>query len=263
MLTKLSSFAKILSIATLAMVLTACGTPVTKPGSLSDAELRQERQAQQAMAKQYQPKKIVRKHKDVAIYKNRLQKVAAPLATAAKQLCKRGRCEYQFLISERGGLNAWTDGKRVIFTPEMLDFLETDKELATVIAHELSHNVMGHHAKQRQNAIIGSLVDMGAAAGGVDTGGMFGKIGSVSYSQGFENEADYVGIYLMALAGYDVTNVHNIWRKMTIQTGTGTNSSFFGSHPSNPERFVRMKRAIEEVQAKQQAGQKLVPNYKA
>jgi predicted Zn-dependent protease len=122
---------------------------------------------------------------------------------------------------------------------------------------------MHHHSKQKQNTILGAILDIAAATQGIDTQGVFSGIGSMSYSQGFENEADYVGIYVLALAGYDVSNVHQIWRKMTIQTGAGTKASFFSSHPSNPERYIRMQRAIEEVKEKQRAGKKLEPNFKA
>lgn len=263
MIKKLKVHTKIILTAVGISILSACAAPATNTIPLSDAEVRQEQQTQNEMAKKYTRKPVVRKHKELVVYQHRLNKVAAPLAKAAKQLCKTGRCNYAFKVVDRDGLNAWTDGKSVIFTPVMLDFLDSDKELATVISHELSHNIMGHHAKQRQNVIVGTLLDIAAAGSGVNTGGIFGSIGSMSYSQGFENEADYVGIYVMALAGYDISNVHNIWRKMTIQTGTGTKSSFFSSHPSNPERYIRMKRAIEEVQAKQKAGKALVPNFKA
>lgn len=240
--------------------LTACASPATKTIPISDAELRQERQTQTNMARVYKPKPIVRKHKEITYYENRLKRVSTPLMQAAKKLARTKQRDYAFKVVDKEGLNAWTDGKSVSFTPVMIDFLETDKELATVIAHELSHNVMGHHAKQKQNTIVGAVLDIAAATQGIDTHGAFSGIGSMSYSQGFENEADYVAIYILALAGYDVSNVHQIWRKMTIQTGTGTKASFFSSHPSNPERFIRMQRAIEEVKAKQKDGKKLEPN---
>lgn len=243
-------------------ILTGCATPVTESTRISKREIRAERQAQKDLADKAQHKSIERKHKQLQPYQDRLNRVSAPLAEAAKKLNKKERA-WRFKVVEQKGLNAWTDGKSVMFTPEIMDFLETDKELATVIAHELSHNVMGHHSKKAVNGILGTVLDIAAATQGINTGGLMGSIGVQSFSQGFENEADYVAIYILALAGYDVSNVHQLWRKMTIQTGTGTKSSFFSSHPSNPERFIRMQRAIEEVKAKQKAGQKLEPNYKS
>lgn len=247
-------------VVALVSTLAACAAPATKTIPISDAELRQERQTQSNMARVYKPKPVVRKHKELSFYEDRLKRVSAPLMQAAKKLSKENHKNYAFKVVDQEGLNAWTDGKSVTFTPVMIDFLETDKELAVVIAHELSHNIMQHHSKQKQNTIVGAVLDIAAATQGINTNGMFSGIGSMSYSQGFENEADYVAVYVMALAGYDISNVHQIWRKMTIQTGSGTKASFFSSHPSNPERFIRMQRTIEEVKAKQKAGKKLEPN---
>lgn len=254
-------------VATLALTITlsACATPATNNIKLSDAELKREQQMQREMAQKHKPKKIEkRKHSNLATYQKRLNRVAAPLAKSAKQLCKSGNCNYEFKIANDDVLNAWADGKSVNFTPIMMDFLETDQELSVVLAHELSHNVMGHINKQKQNVVLGLVVDVAAAAfGGVNTGGLFGGIGSTAYSQGFENEADYIAIYIMALAGQDISNVHHVWRKMSIQTPQGIQASFFSSHPSNPERFLRMEKAIAEVKTKMAANKSLTPNYKS
>ncbi len=252
---------QVLAMCTAVTLLSACATPVTKAEKISKHELKQERQAQQELANKHAAKTKERKHKELAEYEQRLQRIAAPLAQAAQQIGKNKKSAYQYKILDQKGLIAYTDGKAVVLTPEMMDFLETDKELAVVVAHELAHNAMGHIGKKQLNMILGTFFDVAAAMKGINTGGLFGSIGGMTYSQAFENEADYVAIYVMALAGYDVANVHEIWRKMTIETRSGANSGFFSSHPSNPERYLRMKRAIAEVQSKQAAGQKLVPNF--
>lgn len=241
-----------------------CAAPATKSIDLSDAEIRREQQQQIAMAKKY-PAKIITepKHKDIAHYQKRLHKVAPSLAAAAKKICKSSNCNYSFKVSDEKVLNAWADGKSVNITPMMMDFLDTDKELAVVLSHELSHNIMQHINKQQQNIVVGSIIDIAAAVSGFQTLGLFGSIGSMSHSQGFENEADYVGIYIMALAGYDISNINHLWRKMSVQTPSDIHSSFFRSHPSNPERYLRMQKAIDEVKLKQKTGKPLVPNYKA
>lgn len=254
-------YLRLIFISVTVAMLSACATPTTKSEKIGKHELKQERNAQRELAKQQEAKKIARKHKDLAIYETRLRKIADPLANAAQQIGKAKKRTYKYKILDKKGLIAYTDGTTVVFTPEMMDFLETDKELAVVVAHELSHNIMGHIGKKQINVILGSFVDIAAAVKGINTGGLFGNIGGMTYSQAFENEADYVAIYVMALAGYDISNVHEVWRKLTIQTNSGVDSEFFSSHPSNPERYLRMKRTIAEVQTKQAAGQKLEPNF--
>jgi predicted Zn-dependent protease len=243
--------------------LNGCGTPVTKEIALNKNDLQREEQAQKDMARKYPPKKLSQtQHKDLAAYQARMNKVAPPLMRAAQQICTDHKCNYTFKIANEPVLNAWADGKTVNVTPMMMDFLDSDKELALILAHELSHNIMGHIAKKQKNVLYGTLADIAARVGGVDTGGAFSNVGAMSYSQGFENEADYVAIYIMAIAGYDVSDINQLWRKMSVQTPQSIRASFFSSHPSNAERFLRMQKAIDEVLAKKAAGQKLLPNFK-
>jgi predicted Zn-dependent protease len=228
---------------------------------LNEQELQQEEAIQQEMVKKYPPKKITkRKHKDLKFYESRLHRVANPLAKTARKLCTNKDCFYSLNVANEDALNAWADGKSVNITPVMMDFLDTDKELAIVVSHELAHNIMDHISKQSTNIAMGSVLDVIAAVSGVNTGGAFGAIGGRSYSQGFENEADYIGIYIMAMAGYDISNVNTLWRKMSVEMPDNINASFFSTHPSNAERFLRMKKTINEINAKKRAQQPLMPN---
>ena len=96
-------------------------------------------------------------------------------------------------------------------------FAETDEELATVVGHEIAHNVMGHLKSRRTNTIIGGLlgvlVDTAAASQGADTGGFYTdmgmRMGATAFSVDKEQEADYVGRYLMERGGFDSSNVAN------------------------------------------------------
>jgi predicted Zn-dependent protease len=243
-------------------ILFGCASPATRDIALNPHDIQREEQAQYQIARQTKAKSVVkRKYQDLRHYQAKLQRVAPPLMRAAQKICRGGNCSYNFKVANQNILNAWADGHTVYVTPVMIDFLDSDKELAIILAHELSHNIMGHIGKQQQNALIGAIFDIAAAAGGVDTGGTFTGIGASSYSQSFENEADYIAIYIMALAGYDISNVHHIWRKMSIQSPSNIGQSFFSTHPSNSERFLRMQKAINEVKTKKANGLKLNPNY--
>lgn len=255
-------FAHILIIYS-AIVLSACASPSSQVGGFSKEELRAERAAQQQAQRNATKVKVTRKSNDLNYYRRRIANIGPKLQQAAVALCKRGACNYEFIIHDKEELNAWADGNTVNITPIMIDFLANDRELALVLSHELAHNVMRHIPKQRTNAIIGTVVDIAVAATAkVDTRGTFGSIGARSYSQDFENEADYVGVYIMARAGYNVRGAHELWRKMSAQNPEGIKHTFFGTHPSYPERYLRMRKAEDEVIAKLKAGQELLPNKK-
>ncbi len=68
---------------------------------------------------------------------------------------------------------AWARSNKVTVNDAMLRFVANDDELAFAISHEISHIILGHS-------------------------GSFGR-----RSVSLEREADHVGLYLMARAGYD------------------------------------------------------------
>lgn len=186
-----------------------------------------------------------------------------------KNLFKENICEYPIELDyEDTKVNAYTDGKKIVFSKGLLKFTESDTELALVAAHELAHITMGHIDKKRQNALIGSLggllLDVAAAAAGVNTGGEISKtgayMGASSYSVEFEQEADYVGMYYLARAGYSTANVETFWRRMAIDSPKSMTIKV--THPTSPERFIAIKRTHDEIQDKKKAKKKLLPNMK-
>jgi hypothetical protein len=177
-------------------------------------------------------------------------------------------CAYDVVLdTEAKEINAYADGKRIVVTRPMYRLASSDPELALVIAHELAHDAKRHISAQRRNATVGMLggaaVDiLIAATTGVNTQGAFtkagGQVGASAYSPEFESEADYVGLYFMARAGFPIEGAENFWRKM----GAEHPESIFlrGSHPPTSERYLAIAAAREEISAKIAAMASLTPN---
>lgn len=177
-------------------------------------------------------------------------------------------CLYNALAVKDDVLNAWADGKNVVITSAMLRFTATDDDLAVVVAHEIAHNAMGHIDAKKKNAtfgaILGAIVDIAAATQGVNTGGDFtslgAEFGAMSFSQDFEREADYVGMYLLARADRPIAKAPDFWRRMA-QESPGS-IKFASSHPTTAERFVRLESAVAEIERKRAAAEPLMPEMK-
>ncbi len=90
--------------------------------------------------------------------------------------------------------------------------------------------------------------------------GAFSNIAGQAYSQEFESEADYVGIYITELAGYEIREAAYFWRKMGIKHPGSIEKNHTASHPSSPERFVSIEETIEEINQKKSIGEELMPN---
>jgi len=169
-------------------------------------------------------------------------------------------CSYPVILANSNSLNAFADGKNVFIMRGMLHFARSDIELSTVIAHELAHNVMGHIEAKRGNAMLGTLVDILALGLGVNTqGGFTGMAGNI-YSEDFEAEADYVGLYIMELSGLEIEEAAYFWRRMAASNPQAIQpGGFLSTHPSTPERFLAIANTVAEIKRKQTDGKSLRP----
>jgi len=173
------------------------------------------------------------------------------------------QCNYQIELSESDTVNAYANGSKVTVTKGMMKFATTTKELSLVVSHEIAHNVMGHITSKTLNSLGGTLLDIATAvATGVSTQGTFAKIGASMYSQEFEAEADYVGLYIMARAGQDTEDAEFFWRRMAVEHPSSISSNHTSSHPATPERFVSIEKTVHQINEKKTAGQALMPDMK-
>jgi hypothetical protein len=172
-------------------------------------------------------------------------------------------CDYPVLLLMSDKINAFSDGKYIVVTTGIYRMTQTDEELALVLSHEIAHNLMKHRKQRAEKAAPGTILDFAIAFTlGINTHGTFGDIVSASYSKDFEREADYVGLYLAARAGYDISESANFWRRMSIENPSSIEKSYSNTHPSNPERFLAIERTVNEINEKKRLGMPLVPNVK-
>lgn len=191
-----------------------------------------------------------KKDKAVSIYDKGFQDVLAE-DTATLRIRRESKikelditadslCGYKLRLSQTAVINAYADGRHITVTSGMMNFAEDDDELALIIGHELAHNTMGHIRKTIGNYII--------------------SLGGTRYTRPFESEADYVGMYYMVRAGYDPEGVEDFWRRLAL-----TNPESVGrakTHPTYPNRYLRLAATRDEIKSKQAAGDPLLPNFK-
>ena len=173
-------------------------------------------------------------------------------------------CDYPVSLLAANEVNAYADGSAVFVTTGMMRFVETDLELQTVLSHELAHNIEGHADSTLTNVLLGTflgaLVD--AVAGTKEDAeetyaGRGAELGAQAFSQDFEREADYTGLYLLENAGIRTDDSANVWRRLAIEN---QDAILYGtSHPTTAERFVNLRNTTAEIRAKQAAGEPLSP----
>ena len=148
-------------------------------------------------------------------------------------------CNYDLRLSNSTAINAFADGRNILVTTGMMDFAKSDDELALIVGHELAHNTMGHIRKSITNYIV--------------------SFGGTRYTRPFESEADYVGLYYLTRAGYSPRGVEDFWQRLSTVAPKGINRA--KTHPTFPDRFLRIKSAQDEIFEKQKTGAPLIPNF--
>jgi membrane-associated protease RseP (regulator of RpoE activity) len=167
-------------------------------------------------------------------------------------------------------VNAWADGSTVNFTYGIMRFTESDDELALIIGHELAHNTEGHVGKAMLKTAATALpiVALGSVAAvmtGVDVSPMAKiamKAAQAKFSRGHEREADYVGTYITARAGYSIEGAEDFWRRFSSEIPNSMKESYDSSHPTSPERTVRMEKVCTEIEDKIAKGLTILPERK-
>lgn len=168
----------------------------------------------------------------------RLNPVINRLFAAAAPYCGGQSCYHPVLLEENQGLNAHADSKRISISRAMIDLAANDDQLALVLGHELAHVLMGHTRRDSWQRV--------AAAFGND------------HRKGDERQADYVGLYLVARAGYSPAEAIELWRRMgAVQPGIIHGDKV---HPGTAERYVALRNTADEIAYKRRAGRSLMPN---
>lgn len=180
------------------------------------------------------------------------------------------RWEFNLIASNQVNAFCMPGGKIVVYEG-ILPVARTDDELATVIAHEVAHAVAKHSNERLSQAILrqyggqalGQILS-GSSAGAQVVGNILYNVGGklifeLPYSRKQDYEADQIGLYLMALAGYDYHNAPNLWVKMASRSGGGNQSEVISSHPNDQNRIRAIREEIPRVEAFMRSGGKVVP----
>ena len=205
-----------------------------------------------------------------------IQRLWAPLVKAA---AARGelspelqeRFAWRILLGRDRSVNAFAlPGGYLGVHLGLIAVVSSDAELASVLAHELSHVTQRHIARGMDEQskmtpwVIGSMI-LGAiavsknpqAGQGLIMGSQAAAIQSqLSYSRDMEREADRVGFGVLSDAGYDPQGFVGMFNKLQQSAGVNDNGAYpyLRSHPLTTERIADMQsRQLLDAQASPKA----------
>ncbi|TMD15224.1 MAG: hypothetical protein E6I96_07750 [Chloroflexi bacterium] len=159
---------------------------------------------------------------------------------------------YSYHVVDSPEVNAFAlPGGPVYLNMGIIEVCDSEDELASVMAHEMSH-VAARHATEMlttqnlsQLAIIAAISVIPIPIPPIAwEGAKLGYVlGLLRYSRGKEAEADRLGVTLMDAAGYDPEQMATVFRKLAEQQRSlpSVVERFTSSHPLTEDRV----RAVE------------------
>lgn len=161
--------------------------------------------------------------------------------------------EWEVVIFNDPSLNAFAlPGKKIGVHTGLVDLVDNQHQLATIIGHEVGH-VLAQHSNERMSQQLGAQVGISlvsavaapqtalgqTAVSLLGVGTQYGVI--MPFSRLHESEADKIGLDLMAQAGFNPAESVTLWRKMARANQGPQPVEFLSTHPSDATR-------IEELQ---------------
>ena len=165
---------------------------------------------------------------------------------------------FHFYVIKDKSYNAFASPAGHIFINHgLIEAMESEEELAGVIAHEIAHVYCRHISQKIERSkkigmatlagiaagvLLGSA-GAGEAANAITVGTMAaGQSAALAYSRDDEAQADQVGLKYLNHAGYSARGLLRILQKMRGQQWFGPNQipTYLQTHPASEDRMVNI-----------------------
>lgn len=200
---------------------------------------------------------------------NRVRDIANRLTEAKNP---NGNPWHIYLLKDDTFKNAAaTRGNYIFVWTGILGTVKDDDELATILAHEIGHVLAGHTAPDPSEEVSRMISGIaGTAAGHIVAAqgsvGILADLADMLIRSSIEallvnpdlkvkeSEADQVGLFLMADAGFDPAKAVKFWERLKDDPEfSGFPIAFLSSHPSSEDRFHALEKLLPEAEQRYQA----------
>jgi predicted Zn-dependent protease len=169
--------------------------------------------------------------------------------------------QWEFNVVDDPTVNAFCmPGGKVIFYTGILKVCQNEDAVATVMGHEVAHALANHGGERMSQGLAaqGLLVGLDVALrdkpaqtrnvflGAVGAGAQVGVL--LPFSRKHESEADEIGLYLMAMAGYNPNEAEPFWQRMN-KGGGAKPPEFMSTHPDPAKRSQTLKGLVKKAEA--------------
>ena len=204
-------------------------------------------------------KKQLEEIKDIG---SRIEEAVSSYFISVNQKDPTADFQWEYILIDNDKIkNAWCmpGGKIAVYTG-ILKATKNKHGLAAVMGHEIAHAVAKHSIERASRALIlnigttaidifsGGAISNTSRTTGVDVAGMLRTFGIDNpFGRKQETEADYLGLIFSSLAGYDIRESVEVWKRMKMEYKGKEPPEWMSTHPSNINRIQALKKWIPEV----------------
>lgn len=192
------------------------------------------------------------------------EKVVSRVVEIGRNLVKAStmpEASFTFKVLDEKDVNAFAlPGGFVYVYKGLLDKVESDDELAGVLAHEIVHATHHHGKKVTRKARPYDLATIGVLLAGIFSGKDIGPVaqgvnilGTAAingYTVDLETEADRDGMDIMLKSQYNPVGMMTFMERLAMdeaRSGVGqVELGIFRTHPYTPERAAAMRKILDE-----------------
>ncbi len=168
------------------------------------------------------------------------------------------RYSYQFKCVNDRGINAFAlPGGFVYINRGVIEAADNEAQLASVMAHEISHVALRHgtnqaskaYATQVPFAILGGVLgsnSVGAVLAQVGAGFAFNSV-LLKYSRDAERQADVLGTQILYDSNLDPRATPQFFEKVESESRRGRPPQWLSSHPNPENRIERVNEEIDKL----------------
>jgi predicted Zn-dependent protease len=166
------------------------------------------------------------------------------------RISHRSDWEYHFAALKDDSVNAFAlPGGYIFVTKGMLEHLQTEAQLAAVLAHEMVHVVARDTSNAMSNQIgmgllLSAVTSEETSQGVLTAANLTSKIIGLRYSRKDEREADLGGLSYMVAAGYNPNGMVETMQMLEEQQKSKT-IEFLSSHPSPENRVGYLTQEVQ------------------
>src|SRR6201996_3645482 len=172
---------------------------------------------------------------------------------------------FKFFVLDDNEVNAFTPGGGYVYIHRgLLNYLNSEAELASVLGHEIGHDVARHPARAETHAVLMSVGAVAAAiASGSEAIAQMANIGATAWIQGYgsenEMEADRRGREYPSKAGYSPEAMSRLFHVLEDQESFKLQQArddgrepniyhgVFSDHPAPDARALQAAQGVSHI----------------